>query len=432
MRMRHWSNWSGSVTCTPHQICMPRNVEEVVAIVRDAARAGQTVRVAGSGHSFTDLVKTDQVLVSLDHLSGLVEVDTRAREATVLAGTKLWKVNDLLEIYGLTMENLGDINVQSIAGAISTGTHGTGLAFGNLSTQVNGLTLITADGSPLKCSKEENPDIFKAALVSLGALGIIVEVRLRLVPAFRLSYIRKKDNFYEVIGKAIACARSNRHFEFYLFPHTDTVQLKLWNETDEPVTRHVTRRWFTDSFLENMVFGVVSRSCRSRPRRCRAMAQFMAKRLNDTHEVDAGHRVLSTERNVRFNEMEYAVPMRDGLRAIQDIKNWIEREGIAVHFPIEYRFVKGDDIPLSPCYGRDSVCISLHMFQGMPYERYFEGGGRIFRRYGGRPHWGKMHSLTARNLAELYPKWNDFRRVREELDPKGVFLNEYLKSLLVG
>jgi FAD-linked oxidoreductase len=408
---------------------MPRSVEEVVEIVRTAARDDKTVRVAGSGHSFTDLVKTNQVMISLDHLNRVLEVDTRTREATVQAGKKLYKLNDTLQRYGLALENLGDINRQSIGGAIGTGTHGTGLAFGNLSTQVMGLTLVTASGEVLECSEDQHRDIFKAAQISLGALGVIVEVKLRLVPVYRLSYVRKKAEFDETVRQADAYAHANRHFEFYLFPHTDTVQLKVLNDTNEPVMRHPIRKWFVDSFLENTALGIISRRCRKKPERCPAMAQFMARKLSDTQEIDVGHRVLSTKRNVRFNEMEYAVPMEDGPKAIQDIKSWIEREGIAVHFPIEYRYVKGDDIPLSPCYGRDSVCISVHMFQGMPHERYFEGCERIFRRYNGRPHWGKMHNLKAKELAVLYPEWDEFQKVREELDPKRVFLNKYLTAL---
>ncbi len=432
MKTPYWSNWSGSVRCRPGVYSVPRSVEEVVDVVRNAERDRKSVRVVGSGHSFTDLVKTDEVLVSLDHLSGILEVDTRTREATVQAGTKLFRLNDLLERYGLAMENLGDINRQSLGGAIGTGTHGTGLTFGNLSTQVIGLTLVTASGGLLECSEEQNRDVFKAAQVSLGALGIIVEVKLRLVPVYRLSYVRKKGDFRETIQQAFAYAQANRHFEFYLFPHTETVQLKFLNETDMPAVRHPLRKWFTDTFLENTAFGLISRRCRSKPERCPAMTRFMANQLKDIQEIDTGHRVLSTKRTVRFNEMEYAVPMDDGIKAIQDIRSWIERDDVAVHFPIEFRYVKGDDIPLSPCYGRDSVCISVHMFLGMPHERYFEGCERIFRRYGGRPHWGKMHNLTASDLAERYPKWDDFQRVREELDPGGVFLNGYLRSLFIS
>jgi FAD-linked oxidoreductase len=409
---------------------MPRNVEEVIEIVQRASREGKTVRVAGSGHSFTDLVKTNQMIVSLDHLNRVLEVDTRTREATVQAGKRLYKLNDTLQRYGLAMENLGDINRQSIGGAIGTGTHGTGLAFGNLSTQVIGLTLVTASGEVIECSEDQHRDIFKAAQVSLGALGIIVEVKLRLVPIYRLSYVRKKGVFDDTIQQAYAFAQANRHFEFYLFPYTDTVQLKFLNETSEPPMRHALRKWFVDTLLENTALGIISRRCRSKPERCRSMSLFMAKQIAETQEIDIGHRVLSTRRNVRFNEMEYALPMEDGPKAIQDIKTWIEREGIAVHFPIEYRYVKGDDIPLSPCYGRDTVCISVHMFQGMPHEHYFEGCERIFRRYNGRPHWGKMHSLTAKDLAELYPQWDNFQRVRAEVDPKGLFLNGYLRTLL--
>ncbi|MCC6490323.1 MAG: FAD-binding protein [Candidatus Hydrogenedentes bacterium] len=430
MSKHYWSNWSGSVQCAPGRYVLPRSIDEVATVIREAAREGKTVRPVGSGHSFTDLAKTNDVMISLDHLKGLMEVDTRTREAHAWAGTKLWKLNDVLERYGLSMENLGDINRQSVGGAIGTGTHGTGLNFGSLSTQVISLTLVTASGEVLECSAEREPEVFKAALVSLGTLGVITDVRLRLLPAYRLSYVRKKGDFEETLEKADAYAHANRNFEFYLFPHTDTVQLKFLNETEAAPMRHAMRKWYTDTLLENTAFGVISRRCRSKPTRCPAMSKLAARHLTECEEIDSGHRLLSTKRSVKFNEMEYALPVENGVKAMRELKAWIEKEGIAVNFPIEFRYVKGDDIPLSPCYGRDSVCISLHMFQGMPYQDYFDGGERILRRYDGRPHWGKLHSLKAKELAKLYPEWDKFRAVRKRLDPKGVFLNSYLKALL--
>lgn len=430
-RGRTWRNWSGRVACQPDAYVEPRSVEELQSVVRAAAAAGRHVRVVGSGHSFTNLVETADTLISLDNMQGIVAANGDARTATVWAGTKLKRLNELLDEHGLAMENLGDINVQSIAGAVSTGTHGTGINYGNVSTQSNGVTLVRASGEVLDVSETQNRELFKAAQVSLGALGVLTKISLRLVASYKLDYRRERSTFEETLQHAEQWRDENRQFEFYCFPYADGVQLKFLNETDAPVNVRPGKKWFTDVFLENSLFGALSIACRTFPGLCAPIARLCANTLANSREVNVGHRALSTVRNVRFNEMEFSVAADRGLDCIAEIKAWVEKEGIQVHFPIEFRYVKADDIYLSPHYGRDSAAISLHQFVGMDYEKYFDGGEAIFRNHGGRPHWGKLHSLTAKDLRPLYPEWDAFQKAREELDPNGVFLTPYLKSLLV-
>jgi len=425
-------NWSGRVTCEPARIARPDRMEHLQGVVRAGAAAGKTIRVVGSGHSFTDLVKTDEVLISLDELQGIVEVDRAACEATVWGGTKLVRLNRMLDEHGLAMENLGDINVQSIAGAVGTGTHGTGIGFGNVSTQVCGITLVTAAGDVVECSETENYDLFKSAQVSLGALGVVAQLRLKLVPAYHLDYRRERSTFDETLAKTAGWRDAHRQFEFYCFPYADGVQLKFLDQTDAPVDVKPARKWLTDVFLENSIFGALSRTCRMFPSLCAPIARLCASSITASREVNVGHKALSTVRNVRFNEMEFSVPADEGPDTIREIKAWIEKERLAVHFPMEFRYVKGDDIYLSPHHGRDSAAISVHQFVGMDYARYFDGAEAIFRNHGGRPHWGKLHSHRAGELESLYPKWDAFQRIREEVDPDGVFMSPYLRSLFVG
>lgn len=429
MSPAHWQNWCGLVDCAPAAFEMPSSVDEVVRVVKDAARAGRRIRVAGSGHSFTDLVKTNETLISLDRLQGIEQVDKSNHRATALAGTKLWHLNELLDEQGLAMENLGDINKQSIAGAVSTGTHGTGIRYGNIPTQVIALTLVTADGSVIECSEEKDRDLFKAAQVSVGSFGIIVKVRLRLQGAYNLRYVRKRSTIDDCAAHIAEYRDNNRHFEFYWFPFSETCQLKFLNETDAPAQKGGVRKFLTDVVLENAAFGAMSRLCRMRPTTCKKISQMSANLVSEGDEVHRAHQVFSTPRLVRFYEMEYGLPAEKGIEALYEIKKWIADNDIRVHFPVEFRFVKGDDIYLSTAHGRDTAFIAVHMYQGMPYKEYFAGVEAIHRRHGGRPHWGKLHTRTPAELATLYPMWEKFHQIRRQLDPKGMFINPYLESI---
>lgn len=425
----HWSNWSGSVQGAPLQVARPRSVDELARMIGAYGRDGRHVRVVGAGHSFTPLVQTDDVLMSLDDLQGIETIDNERGTATVLGGTRLFNLGNALFKHGLAQENLGDINVQSISGAISTGTHGTGTRFGNLSTQVAGLTLVTASGEVLECSPEREPDVFKAAQVSVGTLGVIAKVHLRVVPAKRLHYQAYRKKLADCLANLEQYKQENSHFEFYWFPFTNSVQAKFLNETETTATTGSFWGNFNKIVLENGVYWVLSECCRLVPRSCKTVCNISAQTIANIDETNYSHRLYTTPRWVRFQEMEYNIPAEHTSTVITEIQNCIEHNQFEVHFPLECRFVHSDDIWLSPAYQRESAYIAVHMYCGMPYQSYFQHIEEIFKRYQGRPHWGKIHTRTSDELAELYPRWHDFRCVRATLDPDGMFLNDYLRKL---
>ncbi|MFL6629030.1 MAG: D-arabinono-1,4-lactone oxidase [Vitreoscilla sp.] len=425
-----WKNWSGYVECPGTPVRTPDDVAQLVQLLADAARDGTSVRVAGAGHSFSPLVASDGVIVSLDRMQGIVDVDAQARVARVQAGTRLYALGAALAQRGLAMENLGDINVQSIAGATSTGTHGTGLGFGNLATQIAALKFVTADGREVVASSAENPELLAGGRIALGALGVLSEISLRLVPAFRLKLERGRMDLEDCLAQADALVAANRSFEFYWLPHTESVLTKKWNVTDAPVDEMGFGRWVSDVLLENTAFGALCKLGRAMPSWCPSLSRFCASMISRSEQVDASWSMLSTVRQVRFNEMEWSVPAGRGADALREIKALIARREFPLMFPLEYRWVKGDDIWLSPDFGRDSVHISVHQFVGMPFERYFDAVQAICLNHGGRPHWGKVHSLKAPQLSRLYPRWDDFLALREKMDPVGRFLTPYLRALL--
>ncbi|BAH46557.1 putative FAD-dependent oxidoreductase [Brevibacillus brevis NBRC 100599] len=425
----HWTNWTGNVQSQPKQIAMPKSVDEVVQLVLACKKAGTRIRVVGSGHSFTRLVQTEDCLLSLDHLQGIVSVDPASDTVEVWAGTKLKTLGQLLHQAGYSQENLGDINAQSIAGAVSTGTHGTGIHFGSISTQVVGLTVVTASGEVLEVSEQAQPDLFKAMQVSLGLLGIIVRVKLRVLPAYRLRYQSRRMQIEECLSSLETFKTEHRHFEFFIFPYSDTVQVKFMNETSDPPSGNQRWSYLKKMVVENGLFWLLSESCRLRPSLTKSVSRLSAQSVPSVHESGYSHQLFATPRLVRFYEMEYCFPAEHMGEAIRELRKAIEQERFAVHFPLECRYVKKDDIWLSPAYERDSAFIAVHMYKGMPYEAYFAGMEEIFARYGGRPHWGKMHSMTTEKLHQVYPRLPDFLAIRSELDPDGLFVNPYLAEL---
>ena len=421
-----WRNWSGAVRFTPKTIAAPASMAELQSLVRSVAARGGQLRVAGSGHSFTPLVQTDDTLLTLANMSGIDRIDGHI--ARIQAGTQLKPLGLELSKRGFGMTNLGDINKQALAGAVSTGTHGTGLALGSISTQVRGMDLVLASGEAVRCSATENAEIFDAARVSVGALGVIAALDLELQPAYRLKLIKRAMDLDDCLAQAPDLARLYRHFEFYWIPHTRQTLVKLMDWTAEPESaRAMTTA--SELIIENGAFGLVSMLARANPGWAPGIARFMARvtKSDESTMVADCHRAFSTARLVHFQEMEYELPVERGPDALRELAEHVQRKQVAVHFPVEYRYVAADDIWLSPFYQRDSVAISVHQYVGMAHQEYFAAAEAIFRNHGGRPHWGKMHSLAARELAELYPRWSDFHRLRKQLDPKGMFSNPLLR-----
>ncbi len=426
---RPWRNWSGSVQCKPQQVAKPASIDALVQIIKTCSSDNRHVRVVGSGHSFTPLVQTNDVLMSLEHIQGIEEIDTEHSTVTVLAGTPLKTLGEALYARGLAQENLGGIDVQSIAGAISTGTHGTGVRFGTLSTQVDGLTLVTATGELLECSPERNPDIFKAAQISLGTLGVIAKVKLRVVSAKRLYFKSHRERLSDCLSNLEHYKQENSHFELFWFPHTPWVQVKFLNETEVPVSKSSLWGNFNKIVLENGLYWLLSECCRLLPSLSRTISAVSTMAIAPVNEVNYSHRLYAAPRLVCLQAMEYAIPAEHAQIVLSEIQTCINQHRFQVHFPLGCRFVQADDIWLSPAYQRESAYIAVHMYRGMEYKSYFQHVEEIFQRYNGRPHWGKMHSQDAARLAALYPHWHDFRRMRATLDPQGLFLNDYLHRL---
>jgi FAD-linked oxidoreductase len=427
----NWSNWSGSVECNPIEIKTPSTLEEIQAIVKNCAAQKSTIRMVGSGHSFTKLVETNNIIISLDNFQGLESIDKSNNQATVLAGTKLKLLGEELLKNGMAQKNLGDIDVQSIAGAASTGTHGTGPTLGSVSTQIIEITLITAKGDVIVCSENENKEIFKAAQVSLGTLGIVTKIKLQLVPAYKLKYVRTKASFDDVLTNLERHKTENRNFEFYWFPHTNGVQLKTLNITEEEPTKSSAMKYFNDMILENGVFKVLSELCRVFPSLCKTVSKISAAGVSTGMDINYSNRIYATPRLVKFQEMEYNLPAEHGIEVLKEMRDSINKNNFRVHFPVEVRFVKADDMYLSPAYQRDSIYIAVHMYKGMEYKTYFDAMETIFKKYNGRPHWGKMHTRTAKELSQLYPMWSKFQEIRTQLDPDGLFMNDYTKKLMI-
>ncbi len=392
-------------------------------------KKGRKIRVVGSGHSFTPLVKTEEVLVSLDELKGIVNIDAEKMVAEVWAGTKLYDLGKLLEEKGYAQENLGDIDSQSIAGAISTGTHGTGITFGSLSTQVIEITAVLSNGESIVCSETENVEYWRAFQLSLGMLGIIVKIKLKVIPAYSLVYESEKQSLSTVMNK-LEEYKKHRHFEFFVFPYSDEVQVKLTNETTNTGSD---LKWhkLKVELLENRMFSLLSKGCKWFPSISKGVSRLSAKAVPNTKIIGPSYEVFATSRTVPFYEMEYSIPSKYMRTVVEEISNLIEKKKYKVHFPIECRYVKGDDIWLSPAYGRDSAYIAVHMYKGMKYAAYFGEVEKIFLKYEGRPHWGKMHTLSYEQLQDIYPEFHSFLQARKSLDELGMFFNPYAEKLFI-
>ncbi len=426
-----WRNWAGDQSATPAAFERPGSVEEIASAVLRAGERGMRVRVAGSGHSFGDAVCTDGMLMSLQAMAGLLDVDRSSGLVRVQAGITIGRLCALLAEHGLAMENLGDIDVQSIAGAVSTATHGTGARLQNLSSQLAEVTLVLADGSVMRCSPERDPEAFAAARVGLGALGVIAEVSLRCVPAFTLEGVDSKAPLAQTLASFQEMALANDHYECYAFPYSPTALTRTNNRTEQP-PRPPGRlsAYFDDVLMTNHAFGALCRLSRRAPSHIPRINRLVTALASGRRRVDSSHRIFTSPRLVRFTEMEYALPRARTAEAVRRVMELVERERMAVPFPIEVRTVAADDALLSTASGRDSGFVAVHMFEGMPWREYFEAVEAIMDELDGRPHWGKRHFQTAERLRGRYPDWDRFQAVRARLDPHGLFSNAWTDRVL--
>jgi len=423
--MATWRNWAGNQKANPLSIEAPKSVSELSVIVSRASEQGQKVKAVGSGHSFTSAAATNGRMIRLENLSGILHIDHASCQVTVGAGTRLSDLNMLLHTEGLALANLGDIAYQTVAGAISTSTHGTGKALTGLAGQVVAMKLINGQGEIIECSNSVNPHIFDVARVSVGALGIITEYTLQAVPSFRLRALEQPMRLDDVLENAHDLASAHDHFEFFWIPHTKWALTKRNNRTEDelqPLPR--VKGWIDKTFMENYAFGALCRVGRARPSLIPRLATALPS-SGSREYVDQSFKIFASPRIIRFYEMEHALPVEALVPALKEIRAMVDRKGYLLNFPVEVRFTKGDDVPLSTAYGRDSAYIAVHVYKGMECEPFFRDVEDILRAYDARPHWGKMHYRDAEELSKLYPRWDEFIALRNQLDPQRTFSNAY-------
>jgi FAD-linked oxidoreductase len=448
-----WQNWASTANADPARRAWPRSTEEIGQAIAAAAKDGLTVRALGSGHSFTPAAATSGVALDLSAWTGVVGADLDSGLVTVRSGTTIRELNATLDTLGLAMANLGDIDAQTVSGAISTGTHGTGSGLGGIATQVAGLELVLADGSVVSCAADENPDLFSAARVSIGALGVLSTVTLQCVPAFRLAADERPMALEEVLDRFGEFAAGNDHFEFYWFPYGKNALIKRNNRisrgdappTARPMAKTAIvsgarraavpqpmprwRRFLEYEVMENAAFGALCRTGRAVPATIKPLNRLAAATLSKRSYSARSHEVFVTPRRVRFVESEYAVPRESLLDVLAELRAGVPRLADPVMFPVEVRVAAADDIWLSTAHGRDSAYVAIHQYVGLPYADYFRLFESIATSVGGRPHWGKMHTRDAAYFGTVYPRFGDFLRIRDSLDPARRFANDYLTQV---
>lgn len=424
-----WKNWAGNEKANPLSLQTVSSTEQLVEIVRGAHSRGEKVKVPGSGHSFTPAAVTNGHMVRINGISGILKIDRENHLVTVGAGTTLNQLNKLLHAEGLAMANLGDIAYQTVAGAISTSTHGTGRELTGLAGQVQGLTLVDGTGQMHTCSREQNPEIFEYARVGVGALGAISECTIKVVDAFSLKAQEVPMKFDDVLNNIDDLVNSNDHFEFFWIPHTKWALTKRNNRTHEPLAPlPPVRGWVSKTFMENYAFGAVCRVGRRFPTLIPKLATALPS-SGSREYIDHSYKIFASPRLVHFYEMENAIPAESLPQALRDVQQMIERKGYLLNFPVEVRFTAPDDVPLSTAYERKSAYIAVHVYQGMEYEPFFRDVEEVLRTYNPRPHWGKIHYKSDEQLAPLYPKFSEFLRMRDRLDPDRTFSNRYTEKV---
>lgn len=417
--MATWSNWSGSVGATPARVEKPKTYAELAGLVQSAKK----VRVVGAGHSFMPLCETDGTLLSLSDLEGDIAIDAAANRATAPAGCSLAKLTDILWQKGFSLINQGDVNPQALAGAIGTGTHGTGAKLGTLSTAARSFELMQADGSLLRASPTENPDVFEAARLSLGLVGVATRIEIDVLPAYHLEERLEVYPLAEISERWDDLVAGNRHVEFFVFPYADLAMLKILDPkpSEGPMKEQ--------NDVDNEAFRKVCEINRMFP----FTVGFLQKRLLPKElkrrRVGPAYKIFPSDRTVKFEEMEYELPRANGWPALREVIAWIRKKHLPVAFPFEFRIVAQDDIWLSPFQGREGASISMHQYYKMAWQDIFREAETIFRAHDGRPHWAKRHTLTTTDVHQLYPDAARFCAVRDRLDPTAKFANAHLTKL---
>jgi len=422
MQSEFWSNWSGSQQAYP-KLLRPNSLE----LLQNVVRTHPKIRAIGAGHSFSGLAQTNDVLLSLDYFKGVVSHDDEHCQSVVQAGTHLYDLGEKMSAYNQALMNQGDVDQQTLAGAISTGTHGTGIDLQCLSAYVEGFELITADGDLIWCDALQHCEIFQAGRVALGSLGLITKIKLQNRPMYKLKEQVRSCPLIEVFQHIEQWKSQHRHIEFWAFIHSSNVILKTLDETNERVQPKTEQILDEDVFLR--ICSELTKSC---PVLNPALQKLVSLLVRPSTAIDWSSRIFPAIRETRFNEMEYQLPVQAGLACLEELMHCLKKHKVPMFFPIEFRYVKADDIWLSPFYQQDSISISVHQYYRQDYVRIFKLAEPIFQKYGGRPHWGKLHTLGGQELSALYPKWDDFMHLRQQVDPEKKWINSHLEHLFWG
>ncbi|KAG1472052.1 hypothetical protein G6F56_001766 [Rhizopus delemar] len=432
-----FKNWSKTFSCSPELLFSPETENQVKKIILLASKFNKTLKAVGSGHSPSDLACSSGFMITLDRMNRLLNVNKTNNTVSVEAGMSLHTLHKVLRENGFSLSNLGSISDQSIGGVMATATHGTGAHFGCLSSLIVDLTLIAADGRVIFCSFQENRDIFEAARCSLGALGIITRMSLKVEPDFRLEAIQKPEKFSKVLKNWDAVIHSSEHTRVWWYPHTDDCVVWKANRTDKPKYRSA------PSYFMERIYGFhIYQALLNITRYGTSLIPLLTKMMFNTlhskpvHLVDDSNKIFNFDCLFPQYVNEWAIDWKDAPAALQKLDRFINENDLKVHFPVEIRFVDQDDIWLSPAYGRKTCYIGVIMYRPygkpVPYKKYWKAYEDIMREYNGRPHWAKAHGQTRHDLEASYPKFNDFLKVREKLDPKGIFVNDYLRRHVVS
>ena len=425
-----WSNWAGNQQTGSVLVSKPQTESELQQVVQNAQTSGRRVKAVGSGHIFTAIAVAEEVLVDLSKYDEILAIDQINQTVTVQSGIQLSKLNQALYENSLAMQNLGDIAYQTIAGAISTSTHGTGAKFTGIANQVVALRVVLADSSIVECSANVNAELFSCARVGLGAIGLISTVTLKVVPAFNLAVIEEPMRLDEVLQNLDLHVDSNDHFEFFWVPHTGWALTKRNNRNNLPIEpMSKMSHWYSKTLMENYAFGAVCMLGKARPSLIPKLAKALPSSGRNEYS-DASHKVFASKRIIKFYEMEYAIPREACAEALNRVRRMVTDSGFFLNFPVEVRFTAPDEIPLSTASNRESAYIAVHIYKGMNYVPYFTEVESIMNSYQGRPHWGKLHFQNASTLASRYPQWDVFQSVRNQVDPKRMFSNQYLETVL--
>lgn len=426
-----WQNWSRLERATPDQLVRPASADEVVDVVRRGLRDGRRVKMTGTGHSFTGIAAPVDIHLAPQALRGIVEVDRASMTVTVRAGTPLHELNASLTALGLSLHNMGDIADQTVAGAIQTGTHGTGGVKASLSDQVAGVELVDGTGELRRFGPGDAE--FDAVRLGLGALGVLISVTFEVEPLFGLEAHERPIGWSEALDSFEAIAAEAHHAEMYWFPHTDHLHLKVNHripseDPTAPLGR--LRGWLDDDFFANTAFGALQRVGDLRPTWRPRINELCGRLTSDRTYSDVPHRVFTSPRRVVFREMEYAVPREVGVAALRACRSLIERNPWQISLPVEIRTAPADDLMLSAASGRDVMYLAFHVNARTDHRAYFTPVEALLREFGGRPHWGKLHTRSAPDLATAYPRWAEFLAIRDRLDPDRIFTNPYLDRVL--